>query len=140
MKEHEHPDPFDFERWVELASSDTEAFERAREAAVEGLIAQCKPGMQQRLRGLQWRIDQVRRQAGSPVGACMKLSQMMWESVLGPDGLVEHVERLSSPAQPTSLRPTAAVLPFRGTPAQREGASAADTHPHDGGKGPVDPV
>jgi len=137
LNRNDLPDPFDFAGWAELAAADSDAFERARASAVQCIIDSSPPEMRQRLRGLQWRIDQVRRQSNGPVGACVKLSQMMWETLLGPDGLVEHIERLTEPGG-RALRPPAAVLPFR----EAKGAPrtpAPDSHPPDGLPSPPDP-
>ncbi len=136
MDQKDLPGTFDFEDWAELAAADMEAFERAREAAVQRIIEQSPPAMRQRLRGLQWRIDQVRRQSTSPVGACVRLSQMMWETLLGPDGLVDHIERLDSPGEDAG-RPVAAVLPFR-VPNQNSLTPAPDRYPADSGRSPTD--
>lgn len=132
MSRHEPGDAFDFEGWAELAAADSEAFERAREAAVQRIIDSSPPELQQRLRGLQWRIDQVRRQSGGPVGACVRLSQMMWETLLGPKGLVAHIERLTEPGSLPEQAP-AAVLPFRG-PNVNPRTPAPDRHAPDGGR------
>lgn len=73
---------FDFETWAHLAKHDKDEFERRREAAIEHLIASAPPSSQRRLRGLQFRIDMERRRAVTPLGACVRISEMMWDSVL----------------------------------------------------------
>lgn len=136
-KDLDLPDAFDFEAWAELAATDVEAFERARETAIRRIIDDSPMAMRQRLKGLQWRIDQVRRQSGSPVGACVRLSQMMWETLLGTDGLIGHIERLTDPGHAPE-RPSAAVLPFRGAGGGAGNVAAPDGYPGDGGRSPVD--
>ena len=77
----------DFDYLTELAQSDPSEFERLRRHAIESYIATLPAERQQRMRRLQWRIDQERRNH-SPMGACLKLSKMMWDHLLGPGGLV----------------------------------------------------
>lgn len=109
--------PFDF--WARLAQQDPGAFEEARRLMVESLIESAPARVQPRLKGLQWQIDQVRRRAPNPLSACLKLSNMMWNNVLGEDGLSENLQSLSGGRQrPT--RPEATVLPLR-----REGGKPA---------------
>jgi len=60
-----------FDTWSEMARDDPEAFESMRRAAIEAVIAQAPEANRERLRRLQWRIDQERRLAHSPsCGAC----------------------------------------------------------------------
>lgn len=72
---------FDFDTWAHLAKHDKDEFERRRKAAIEELIASAPASSQQRLRGLQFRIDMERRRAVTPLGACVRISEMMWDSV-----------------------------------------------------------
>ena len=66
---------------------------------------------QQRMRCLQWKIDRVREQAANPVAACVKLSEMMWDSLVGPGGLREVLERFGN--QDFTPPPKAKVLDFQ---------------------------
>jgi hypothetical protein len=79
----------DFEHWAQLAITDPEAFEDRRSHLIEAFISSAPIERQQRLRGLQWRIDQIRRTAHTPLAACIRISRMMWDSVLGAGGLHE---------------------------------------------------
>ena len=109
-----HKPLVDFEKWSELANSDPEAFECRRAELIEQMIANLPAHRQQRMRCLQWKIDQIRARAGNPLSACIKLSDLMWDSLLGPGGLREVLEGASSSAiQPP---PTACVLSFERTP------------------------
>lgn len=99
---------FDFDRWAALARDDPDRFERERRLAIARHLRRVPPRRRQRLRCLQWRIDQVHRTSATPLAACIRLSQMMWESVQGEHGLAALL-RNPHPAQ----RPSAAVLPFR---------------------------
>jgi len=110
---------FDFDDWSRLAKEDPSAFEARRLALIEEFLRQFPQPDQQRLRGLQFRIDMVRRRARTPMGACLKISSMMWESLLGSHGLKNALNALlDAPAQPllaASSGPalSARVIPFR---------------------------
>ena len=84
----------DFATWSRVAHEDPDAFEAMRLAAIEEFLQTVPPDNRDRLRRLQWRIDQERRLAQSPMGACMRLSRMMWEQVLGEGGLRERFREL----------------------------------------------
>lgn len=85
MKNFNHTS-LDFDYMIGLAQSDPSEFERMRMNAIESYIATLPSERQQRMRRLQWRIDQERRNH-TPMGACLKLSKMMWDHVLSPEGL-----------------------------------------------------
>ncbi|MSR13969.1 MAG: DUF3135 domain-containing protein [Gammaproteobacteria bacterium] len=102
--------PFDF--WAQLAKDDPSAFEEARRLMIESLIEASPPSKQGRLRGLQWRIEQVRRRAATPLGACVKLSNLMWEQVTGDDGLIEHLSDLTEGRSKLKSHKLAAVIPL----------------------------
>ena len=107
----------DFDTWAEIARTDPAAFERMRCAAIEAYINSVPEPNRERLRRLQWRIDQERRLAGTPLAACIRLSRMMWEAVLGEHGLLDRVHearaRLAGASRPRRSRaPSARVLPF----------------------------
>lgn len=101
---------FDFESWSDLASSDPEGFEARRARAIEEAIRRAPPRTQPRLRRLQWKLDQVRRTAGTPMAACIRMNHMMWDRVTGPGGLLET---LVEGRQTTCPPAKATVLQFR---------------------------
>lgn len=103
---------FDFERWERLAREDPDGFEAARQAEIDALIAQAPQRLKPRLRGLQWRVDAVRRHSGTPLAACLRMYSMMWDTVLGDGGLLEQLERLGTP-EPPPWRAPGRLLPFR---------------------------
>jgi len=71
----------DFEYWAELASNDPEKFEQLRQITISAIIDKATSHRQKRLRGLQWRIDQIREQhKESATAACMAISELMWET------------------------------------------------------------
>lgn len=100
----------DFDQWAELAQSDPDAFEARRAEVIDKVINSMPTEKQHRMRCLQWKIDQVRGRASNPLSACMKLSEMMWDSLLGPGGLREALERLSVDRQ--APLPEAQILRF----------------------------
>ena len=103
-----HRPAIDFEAWAALARSDPAAFEEKRVRAIEKALQAMPEPRQQRLRRLQWKIDRVRARCGTPMSACIKLSGMMWDSLVGPGGLKDWLERLGgAPAEPL---PEARVL------------------------------
>lgn len=71
---------FEFDEWARLAKEDPDAFERRRKAAIEAVIASAPMAEQQRLRGLQFRIDMERSRASTPLSACIRINRMMWDS------------------------------------------------------------
>ena len=85
---------FDFEHWVRLAQEDPEQFEQMREQRIREMIETVPDELRQRIEGLQWRIDQLRQTAKSPLASCIRISSMMWDSVLGDEGLVQTLENL----------------------------------------------
>lgn len=122
---------FDFDHWAALARDDPDRFEELRRARVDELIEQSAPQHRQRLRGIQFRIDMERRRSASPMGACVRIQSLMWDSVLGPDGFYERLLAFggrprtarnaritrASPDKTRAASPPAAVIPF---PARRK--------------------
>ena len=84
----------DFDAWSAMARSDPKAFESMRLAAIEAAIGSAPAAKRERLRRLQWRIDQERRLARTPMAACLRISRMMWRQVLGPGGLHDRLDDL----------------------------------------------
>jgi hypothetical protein len=107
----------DFSAWAALARHDPHAFEALRQAKVQDLIDRAPARRRRRLEALQWRIDQERNRAATPLDACRRLSGMMWDSVLGRGGLLEslrtpmHEEEGSGASSPAA--PGSNVLRFR---------------------------
>jgi hypothetical protein len=106
---------FDFTHWSELAINDPEAFEAERSEVIEQAINEASPEKRQRLHGLQWRIDQVRLLARTPLSACMEMSQMMWDSVMGEYGLIDILQQPLNQQHTNKPRPDHGhILPFPG--------------------------
>jgi len=104
----------DFDQWAVLAKTDPAAFEAKRTEVIEDVIQNMPADKQHRMRCLQWKIDQVRGQAANPMAACIKLSELMWDSLVGRGGLRETLERLGE--QNYTLPAKAQVLEFRLAP------------------------
>lgn len=107
---------FDFDEWKDLASIDPDAFERRRQAVIDEFLSSVPESRQRRLRGLQFRIDMERRRARTPMGACIRISQMMWDSLVGPQGLAPTIQMLTQPQRipdKVASKRNARVLSFR---------------------------
>jgi hypothetical protein len=93
---------FDFDEWSQLAKDDPFAFEARRIALIEAYLRQFPQSGQRRLRGpVPHRME--RRRARTPMAACLKISSMMWESLLGRHGLKTALD--TSLPQPVSHCP-----------------------------------
>lgn len=88
-------DDFNFEKWSELASKDPDAFEKHREELINEFIMDLPEEKRHRMRCLQWRVDNVRKLAKTPMAACIEISRMMWDSIKGENGLLDALNTLS---------------------------------------------
>ncbi len=90
----------DFDSWFDtmtnMAKENPEAFELLRMQMIKNIIDAAPVDNRRRLIGLQWRVDQERRLARTPMGTCIRLSNMMWESVTGDNGLLDQLNRVSN--------------------------------------------
>jgi hypothetical protein len=109
MQDRDTSPPFDFDAWAKLFIENPQAFEKQRLQAVEQLIRQAPVHKQQRLRCLQWKLDQIRRTTPNPLAASVRMNQLLWESLAGPGGLLE---RLQQPHASHRSRPPAQVMAF----------------------------
>ncbi len=71
----------DFDEWMNLAKNDPEEFEAKRLRKIETFFNGVPAERQQRLKGLQWQVDQARKLAHSPMASCIAISTMMLDSV-----------------------------------------------------------
>ncbi len=99
----------DFDQWSQLAKTDPESFERQRSALLDACIARASRNHQERLRRLQWRIDRIRDTAGTPLAACVRISDLMWRTF---HQLGEAYQQLGDEPQPPPPRRTARILRF----------------------------
>lgn len=85
----------DWEQWVKLAHENPQEFERKRASAIEELIMSQPVESRRRSRQLQWRIDGIRLTSPNSLAACVKIYDMMIETVYGPDGLLDAIALLT---------------------------------------------
>lgn len=104
---------FDFDEWVRLAKDDPDAYENKRTEMIQEVIDSTSPEVKRRMQGLQWQIDQIRSTSTNPMSSCLKISQMMWDKVIGEDGLVDHMRQLSDPDQILKPKKLATVIDIR---------------------------
>ncbi len=106
---------FDFDEWMALARSDPEAFEERRRQAIEGLMDQAPEACRQRLRCTQWRVERVRAECSNPLSACLKMQNLMWDSLYAEHGLLWALETLveALPGHQAEPLHSAEVLPFK---------------------------
>lgn len=103
---------FNFEEWRQLAVADPQAFEKKRRQAVEQMINAVPAKRQQRLRGVQWRVDMVRRKYPDPKLSAQHVFNMMWDAVYAENGLLDALRFNPEVSfQPLSSQP-ATVLAF----------------------------
>jgi hypothetical protein len=95
---------------IALAQKSPAQLEAFRLSEIERLIASAPQPLQRRLRGLQFQIDCKRRLHASPMGACIELSQMMFDSVSQLNNALQGITATKD-EQPNSSR-AAAILPF----------------------------
>jgi len=89
-QDKKYPVELDFDRWMQLAVADPQAFEDERQALIDEFIEHSFADERRaRLRCLQWRIDVARRRAPTPIAACVSLNEMMWDSFAGDCGLAD---------------------------------------------------
>lgn len=107
----------DFDTLMELARKDPQGLEKLRQEHVDAVIESAPPATQRRLRGLQFQIDAQRRLHPTPLAACMKVSQMMFDSFTELRYLLNEFSNNPNkrePAQELLLEPALAdVLEFR---------------------------
>ncbi|TNC80424.1 MAG: DUF3135 domain-containing protein [Oleiphilus sp.] len=71
-----------FDELVSLAKHHPEQFEALRIELCEQLIARAPIHSRRRLQGLQFQINMERQKSNSGIGTCIRLSQLMNESLL----------------------------------------------------------
>lgn len=72
----------EFDVLVDLARNDPERLESMRRDLVQQVIdSSSNDDMRRRLAGVQFRVDAERERAGTPLAACIRISEMMCESL-----------------------------------------------------------
>lgn len=66
----------------QLAFNDPQGYEAWRREVIEQFISSTPARTRSRLRGLQWRVDCLRRPSRCALGATVQVYQMMWSSFL----------------------------------------------------------
>ena len=106
---------FDFDAWAELARENPQAFELERKLLIERAIMKAPADKHQRLRCLQWKLDQIRILASTPMAACLQINRLLWENIVSEHGLLHNLQRLQSRERPEDIDPvTAEILQFQG--------------------------
>ena len=100
----------DFNAWKDLASRDPAAFEERRNETVQALIERVPQERRARMWCLQWRIDQVRKRARTPMVSCLSVYGMMWDSLVGRGGLAEKLNQLGAGLEGTRPPRSAEII------------------------------
>lgn len=95
-----------------LACDDPPAFEALRDELVSSYIESAPERLQQRLYGIQFRVDAIRRLSRSPLGALVKIQALMWRSFLDLDHELKMFARRPARSAPPGEKPA-----DRGSPA-----------------------
>jgi len=106
--------PKDFDAWSALARSDPQAFEDCRDRTINEAILRAPAHMQPRLRGLQWKLNQIRNTSRTPMIACLRMNRMLWDAVIGDRGLLDCLRYPNdSRRYPDATdKPAARIIPF----------------------------
>ena len=115
MSESTNLTPRDFDAWATLASSDPEAFERQRSRIINRAIQRAPARRRQRLRQLQWQLDQIRTTSRTPMIACLRMQRMLWQSINGEEGLLACLQQPAAILRRRSQRDgtSARIIPLR---------------------------
>ncbi len=89
LKESKNAIDFDFDAWMALYKKDPESFEKQKKDLIQETINKAPEKMQRRLNGLQWKIDTEVKLTKNSLDGCIRVYQMMMDSVYEPGGLLE---------------------------------------------------
>ncbi|MFV2059426.1 MAG: DUF3135 domain-containing protein [Gammaproteobacteria bacterium] len=70
----------DFDKWAELARRNPQAFEKLRSQFLANALNHITDSKRHKFECLQWRVDKIRQTTKTPLSACIKISQLMWDS------------------------------------------------------------
>ncbi|MCW8908847.1 MAG: DUF3135 domain-containing protein [Sedimenticola sp.] len=70
---------FDFDEWLRLAKEDPDAFEARRDQLLREAIDQAPLHFRKKLHGLQFQVDMIRERSSHPLGACVRISNLMMD-------------------------------------------------------------
>lgn len=82
----------DIDQLIFLAKQNPEAFESITRSLIDNFLSRSECD-QLPLRRLQFRIDSVRYRARTPLKACLKISEMMWDSFLEMNDRLQEISR-----------------------------------------------
>ena len=88
---------FNFDEWAKLAVEDPDTYENMRRKMIQEVLDKTSPKIKRRMQGLQWQIDQIRSTSPTPMASCLRISQMMWDTVLPEDVLLNHMQEFKDP-------------------------------------------
>ena len=113
---HSNPStpPRDFDAWSALARSDPRAFEECRDRVINEAILRAPVHKRQRLRRMQWKLDQIRNTSRTPMIACLRMNRMLWEAVIGDRGLLDCLRYPNDSRRyhEATDKPVARIIPF----------------------------
>lgn len=75
----------DYELLVRLARDDPPAFEALRSEMISDFIEHAPERYRRRLRGIQFRVDAIRRLTHNPLATLIKVQTLMWDNFLRMD-------------------------------------------------------
>lgn len=104
---------FDFEEWAQLAKQDQAAFERKRAATIKQAIEDSANSERERrmLNGLQFRVDMVRRKHKHALGACIEISDMLFEHFYQLANL--DLDEIARESNAETQKKPCQVIPFK---------------------------
>ena len=100
-----------FDTLLDLAINDPEQLEEIRNQLAANTINAAPESFRQRLLGLQFQIDSTRKLSKTPMAACIRLSEMMHNSL---DELREAVQRPQQSVATAEAPVNAKILDFPG--------------------------
>ncbi len=103
--------PQKFDELMALAQSDPQALELYRQQQIEALLKDAPQYLRTRLEGLQFQIDAQRALHPTPMGACLKLSEMMQDSFYQLQELLSDFDK-GTALPPKEAQKNAKILPF----------------------------
>jgi hypothetical protein len=104
---------FDFDMMMDLAKNSPEEFEDLRQGLINDYIQSLPKERQHRMECLQWRIERARDQAKTPLGSCMAITEMMWESFEQLNTLFMEMKNSESKVKVNVALQSADILPFK---------------------------
>jgi len=107
-------DRFDFDTWMQLFEENPEAFEAKRQREIDHFMSGLSDQSRERMGKLQWRIDKERERSSSPMESCLRVHNLMWDSVYGERGLLYALELLIKTCESQEVhQKTGEILEFK---------------------------